>query len=88
MTVCSLQDFEDFANDAKEGFIVFSLGSVIPVSSMPTQTFQMFVNVFARLSQRVFWKWEKDGLLENYKISNNVMMANWLPQQDLLGECS
>ena len=74
---------QDFADGAHAGFIVFTLGSSIPVSSMPTHIVEMFVRVFARIPQRVFWKWEK-GSIER-KLTDNVKIVDWLPQQDLLG---
>ena len=49
---------------------------------MPNDTLQAFINAFAKLPQRVFWKWEAE-IPEN--IPPNVMMTKWLPQQDLLG---
>ena len=74
---------QDFADGAHAGFIVFTLGSSIPVSSMPTHIVEMFVRVFARIPQRVFWKWEKTSIQDN--LSDNVKIVDWLPQQDLLG---
>jgi len=50
---------------------------------MPNDTLQAFMNAFAKLPQRVFWKWEAE-IPEN--IPPNVMMAKWLPQQDLIGK--
>lgn len=50
---------------------------------MPRQIQDIFVRVFARLKQRVLWKWEKDGLSN---VPSNVKLVDWLPQQDLLGK--
>jgi len=44
----------------------------------------MFVKVFARLKQKVIWKWEARNL-PSPKLSANVKTVDWLPQQDLLG---
>ena len=74
-----------FADGAHAGFIVLTFGSAIPVSSMPAHIVEMFVRVFARIPQRVFWKWEKGSKLQR-KLTDNVMMVDWLPQQDLLGK--
>lgn len=49
---------------------------------MPIQALKAFQNVFSRIPQRVFWKWDGD-IPDN--VSLNVMLLNWLPQQDLLG---
>lgn len=51
---------------------------------MPEDVKQVFNRVFARLPQRVLWKWET-GTSEAMEISDNVKMVDWLPQQDLLG---
>lgn len=38
--------------------------------------------VFAKLKQRVLWKW--DGAIVPAEKSANVLMTNWLPQNDIL----
>lgn len=50
---------------------------------MPSDTLQTFLKVFSRIPLQVIWKWEGD--IPDHT-SPNVMMANWLPQQDLLGK--
>lgn len=48
---------------------------------MPTEYRDAFIEAFRRLPHRVIWKYE--GELEG--VSDNVLMKNWLPQQDILG---
>ena len=48
---------------------------------MPKETVLIFLQVFSKLPQKVIWKWEKDNL-EN--VPSNVLLIDWLPQQDLL----
>ena len=48
---------------------------------MPEEYKKIFVNVFAKLKQRVIWKFEDD--MEG--VSDNVLVSKWLPQQDILG---
>lgn len=60
------------------------MGSNAKVSAMPEQIKNMFVRVFSRIPQRVFWKWEVDNLAVN-TLPASVKIVNWLPQQDLLG---
>ena len=74
------------SNSGSDGFIVFGVGSIIRMDHMPEYVLQMFADVFARIPQRVIWQWP--GLGESQfvpKLSDNVMLLKWLPQQDLLG---
>ncbi|ODM98012.1 UDP-glucuronosyltransferase 2B20 [Orchesella cincta] len=75
-------DLDEFLSGAKDGFILFSLGSIVQPKDMPVETSTKFLNVFSKLKQRVIWKW--DGELPG-KIPSNVKLAKWLPQQDILG---
>lgn len=72
------------ADEADQGFIVFTLGSAIPVSSMPEKMVKIFIQVFSRIPQQIFWKWERSSVLME-KLPANVKILEWLPQQDLLG---
>ncbi len=65
-----------------EGVIYFSLGSIYVASEMHNTTLRIFANVFRRLSQQVIWKWELDYMQDK---PDNVHLAKWLPQQDILG---
>ena len=61
---------------------MFSLGSFVPVSTMPNETAQCFMRVFSKLPLNVIWKWETTF---PGNVSSNVLMVDWIPQQDLLG---
>lgn len=50
---------------------------------MPQKYLNALINAFGRLPQRVVWKWDSDTQPEN--LPANILMATWLPQQDLLG---
>lgn len=76
-----LQNLQKFLDDAKEGFIYFSLGSNARSSTMPKEIKRIFCNVFAKLPYKVIWKYEED-LSEKPK---NVYIGKWLPQQSILG---
>jgi hypothetical protein len=52
------------------------------MTAMPNDSLQTFLNVFSRIPQRVVLKWESEFPED---VPSNVMMVNWLPQQDLLG---
>jgi len=76
-------DIAKFADESSEnGFILFTLGSAIKSTNIPTDIVQSFVRVFSQIPQRVIWKWEADEKPAN--LSPNVMTVKWAPQSDLL----
>ncbi|CAL8104481.1 unnamed protein product [Orchesella dallaii] len=77
------KDLDDFlSSSGKDGFIFFSLGSIVKAKDMPEETRKIFLNVFSRLKQRVIWKWETESMPD---LPPNVKLNKWLPQQDVLG---
>lgn len=71
--------------NAEEGFIIFSFGSLVKGSSLPRKQMKAIINAFARLPQTIFWKWE-DDISDAIKIPKNVKFEKWLPQYDLLNQ--
>ena len=49
---------------------------------MPEKYRLMFARTFARLKQRVLWKWETETM---EGLPPNVKLSKWLPQNDVLG---
>jgi len=79
------QNFHEYVKEAGEdGFIIFTLGSVSSSEFMPKKHVDTFLKTFARLPQKVVWKWDSDKKPAN--VPSNVLLAKWLPQQDLLGQ--
>ncbi|CAL8104470.1 unnamed protein product [Orchesella dallaii] len=77
------KDLDDFlSKSGKDGFIFFSLGSIVKAKNMPEEHRKIFLNVFSRLKQRVIWKWETETMPD---LPPNVKLSKWLPQQDVLG---
>ena len=74
-----MEDFVSGSGDA--GFIYLSFGSILRGVDLPESTRRAFIEAFARLPQRIVWKYEGeiDGL------PSNIRLSPWLPQQDLLG---
>ena len=73
-------DLAEWVNNADEGLIVFSMGSM--VRSMHSSKSEMIAKVLAKLPQRVIWRYAGDtpkGLGKNTKI------MEWIPQNDLIG---
>ncbi|ODM90398.1 2-hydroxyacylsphingosine 1-beta-galactosyltransferase [Orchesella cincta] len=58
------------------------LGSIVKAKDMPENYRKVFLNVFAKLKQRVIWKWETETMPD---LPPNVKLSKWLPQQDVLG---
>ena len=75
------QEVDDFVSHAKDGFIIFSMGSIVRPHEMPEATRKAFINVFSRLKQRVLWKWPQPMS----DAPPNVKLLKWIPQQDVLG---
>lgn len=74
-----------FATGAEDnGFILFTLGSIESSMFMPKKYVESFVKVFSKIPQRVIWKWD-DPSNKPGGVSENVLLVDWLPQQDLLG---
>ncbi|RLU27577.1 hypothetical protein DMN91_001381 [Ooceraea biroi] len=76
-----LLDLENILNDAKEGFIYFSLGSNVKSNQLPAETRNMLLRTFAELPYKVLWKFESDYLPDK---PDNVIIRKWLPQEAIL----
>ncbi|XP_047019648.1 UDP-glucosyltransferase 2-like [Helicoverpa zea] len=75
------EDIERWVSESKHGVILFSFGSLIRSSSLPPKRLDALLKVFARLPQRVIWKWETEDI---QGLPENVLVLRWLPQYDLL----
>lgn len=75
-------DIQRFLDDATEGAVYFSMGSNLRSDFMSEEKVQQILAAFAKLPQRILWKWESSDLPN---ISKNVKVAKWMPQQDILG---
>jgi glucuronosyltransferase len=74
------KDIEEFLSGAKDGFILFSMGSGLKSKFFPKALQNMFLTAFSKLKQRVLWKFEAE--LDN--LPANVKVGKWLPQHDIL----
>ncbi|XP_021962148.1 UDP-glucuronosyltransferase 2B13 [Folsomia candida] len=54
----------EWLSAAPDGFIFFSLGTVIKGVTLPEETRKMFLNAFSRLKQRVLWKFESEQMAD------------------------
>lgn len=76
----SLQEWQKFLDNAKEGVVFFSMGSMIESKNFPVEKREAFTKAFSKLKQKVIWKYEED--LPNQP--KNVKTGKWLPQRDIL----
>eukprot|EP00058_Branchiostoma_floridae_P003053 XP_002588541.1 hypothetical protein BRAFLDRAFT_220703 [Branchiostoma floridae] len=75
------KELEVFVHSAgEEGVIVVSLGSII--KTMSSEKRQVFAAAFARLRQKVVWRYTGE---KPAGLGNNTKLVAWLPQNDLLG---
>ncbi|XP_044750032.1 UDP-glycosyltransferase UGT5-like isoform X4 [Coccinella septempunctata] len=75
------ENIEKFINESTHGVIYFSLGSMIKGHTFPQEKREAFLKAFARLPQRVLWKWENETMPGK---PDNVMIQKWMPQFDIL----
>ncbi|XP_044750031.1 UDP-glycosyltransferase UGT5-like isoform X3 [Coccinella septempunctata] len=75
------KNIEKFINESTHGVIYFSLGSMIKGHTFPQEKREAFLKAFARLPQRVLWKWENETMPGK---PDNVMIQKWMPQFDIL----
>lgn len=75
------QDLKTFLDEAKDGAILFSMGSNAKSVYLPAETIKNLLKVFSQLKQRVVMKWESDTLEGK---PANVFISKWLPQDDVL----
>ncbi|KAJ3642472.1 hypothetical protein Zmor_025257 [Zophobas morio] len=75
------QDLQEFLDGAKDGVIYFSMGSNLRSADLPLQKRNGILKTFAKLKEKVLWKWEEDELPGR---PENVKLGKWLPQQDIL----
>ncbi|XP_065216816.1 UDP-glucosyltransferase 2-like [Planococcus citri] len=74
------KNIKKFVEDAPNGVILFTFGSLVKMSSLSKEIINIFFNAFAQIPQKVIMKYETP--LEN--VPKNVMVFDWLPQRDLL----
>lgn len=72
---------QTFLDGAKNGAILFTLGSNSKSTYLPQETLNTLLKVFATLKQRIVMKWESE-VLEGKP--ENVFVGTWLPQDDIL----
>ncbi|KAF4519856.1 UDP-glycosyltransferase-14 [Ephemera danica] len=75
------KDLKDFMDEAKDGVIYCSMGTVVKPEDFPPGMLQAMIEAFRILPQRVIWKWNLDTMPGQ---PSNVKIAKFLPQQSIL----
>ncbi|CAH0564767.1 unnamed protein product [Brassicogethes aeneus] len=73
-------DLQEFLDNAKEGVVLFSLGSNLKSSDLPDHMKNAILKTFSIIKQKVLLKFEED--IPNKP--ENVKIMNWLPQSSVL----
>jgi len=73
----------EFIDDAPNGVIYFTFGSVVSMASLPESVLRVFKEAIAQVPQKVLWKYEGE-MADKPK---NVMTRKWFPQRDILCTC-
>jgi hypothetical protein len=74
-------DIQNFLDSAKDGAILFSMGSLVQSTDWSVESREAFVKAFGKLKQKVLWKYENETLPNK---PDNVMISPWIPQRDIL----
>lgn len=74
-------DLQLLLDNAVNGVIYVSWGSIINSEGLPLNKKQEIVAAFKRLPQTILWKWQNDSLTAT---AGNVHIRSWLPQIDIL----
>lgn len=78
----ALQELAKILDNAKHGFIYFSMGSNLKSKDIPQNLKEGFLKIFSKLNQIIIWKFEE--VLPN--LPKNVHILKWAPQQSILGK--
>ncbi len=77
------QEISQFIKESGEaGFILVSFGSSAKIIEAPAELRNIFYTAFRNSKTRFVWKWDGPRPAE---MPDNVITAEWLPQQDILG---
>lgn len=75
------RELQEYLDNAYEGVLFFSWGSMIKASSMKNETLSDILEVLGSIPRKVVWKWEDENLPNKPK---NVLIKKWLPQAAIL----
>ncbi|CAD0205781.1 unnamed protein product [Chrysodeixis includens] len=74
-------DIKSYLDSSKNGVIYISFGTNVDTNSLPADKVQILVKTVSQLPYDVLWKWNADELPGR---TENIRIAKWFPQSDLL----
>ena len=74
-------DLQQFLDSHPEGVTYVSFGSTVKPSEMSQERKKVFLETFAKLEKPIIWKWDEENVAD---LPSNVMIKQWVPQQDIL----
>ena len=74
-------ELQRFLDEAHEGVLYFSLGSIIKASTMPKEKLEIISKAIGSIPRKVIWKWEVDDFPNK---PANLLIRKWLPQSAIL----
>ena len=77
------ENIKKFLDEATEGAVLFSWGSMVKASSLPKKKLEVILRVIGSIPRKVIWKWEVNDFPQQPK---NLMVLKWLPQFDIMSE--
>ncbi|XP_026461122.1 UDP-glucuronosyltransferase 1-9-like [Ctenocephalides felis] len=78
------KDIQKLLDDAKQGVIYFSFGSMIQSETIPRQSLEAMLAAFAKKPHLVLWKANPKNFPPGLVLPKNVVTQKWLPQRDIL----
>lgn len=69
-------------NNAFNGIVYISFGSLIKLTQLPKTELYMLINQLGKIKQKVLLKWESDDEID---FPPNIIVRKWFPQTDILG---
>lgn len=81
------KEFDDFLRKGKKGSIIMCLGTNMRSDAIGEEKIKMFIEAFRQMPDYNFlWKFETSEMIKN--LPPNVMISDWLPQNDILAHPS
>uniref|UniRef100_A0A6M2DVY9 UDP-glucuronosyltransferase n=1 Tax=Xenopsylla cheopis TaxID=163159 RepID=A0A6M2DVY9_XENCH len=78
------QDIQKLLDNAKQGVIYFSFGSMVQSETLPRKSLEAMLAAFSRRPQLVLWKANPKNFPPGLVVPKNVITQKWLPQRDIL----